>query len=374
MKDILVLEGARTPFAVWKSGTTGEGKPGGALQALDPHDLAAASVAAAVERAGLAKDAVDYLVFANSFHAGAHGVYSGRYVTGRAGLPLTTLSHAVNLGCGAGLQAVASALDMVELGKARVAAACGADAPSQVPRSVFVPAFKDRSCDRHIAETAQDRAAERGVSRAEQDRWALESHRRACANKAKHMEEIVPLGGLDHDDAVRADASPELFAGAKPLSEGSNATHGNTHAIVDGGSAILLAEASAAGKAKARPLGRLVATAQVVLPPQDMALGSAEATRKVLSDRGLKLSDVDLFEINETFASQTVICIKELGVSEDRVNPNGGALAFGHPFAGSGCRQVLSLLKELKRRGLKRGVASVCVGGGAGVAALVETL
>lgn len=374
MKDILVLEGARTPFAVWKSGTRPDGSPGGLLQAFDPHDLAAAAVAAAVERAGVPKDAVDYLVFANSFHAGAHGVYSGRYVTGRAKLPLTTLSHAVNLGCGAGLQAVASALDLLELGKARIAAACGADTPSQVPRNVFVPAFKDRSCDRHIAETAQDRAAERGVRRAEQDRWALESHRRAFAARAKHREEIVPLNGLDYDDAVRENPKPEDFANAKPLFEGSNATHGNTHAIVDGGSAILLAEASAAGKAKARPLGRLVATAQVVLAPENMALGSAEATRTVLAARGLKLSDVDLFDINETFASQTLVCIQELGLSADRVNPNGGALAFGHPFAGSGCRQVLSLLKELKRRGAKRGVASVCVGGGAGIAALVETL
>ncbi|MDE2237447.1 MAG: hypothetical protein KGK30_06125, partial [Elusimicrobia bacterium] len=179
--------------------------------------------------------------------------------------------------------------------------------------------------------------------------------------------------GAAEDDAILENASAEQFAQAKALGEGSDATSGNTHAVVDGGSALLLASPRAAAAARA-PIGRLLGCAVVGVPADQMAFATVAAIRKALGGLGLSVADVDLFEINETFASQMLVALKELGLEEKRVNVNGGALALGHPFGGTGPRLVLTLLKELKRRGLRRGVAAICAGGGSGVAAVVEAL
>ncbi len=372
--EALVLEGARTPFVVWGKGEKPDGQRGGALASLDPFDLGAAAVKGALSRAGLSAERLDSLVFGNCYHVGAHACYGGRYVGLRAGAPKAMPSYAVNLACGAGLQAFISAAEDVRAGRAGLTAACGADSPSNVPRNVFVPSFKDAACGRNIAETSQEVSRELGFSRRDQDAWALRSHEHAARARALgyFREEIVAVAGIDADDAVREGATPDFFAQSKRLYETSEATHANTHAIVDGGSAVILAcEQAAAGR---KPLGRYLGGVVAGIEPERMAEGSVAAIRKLLAGLKLSVRDIDLFEINETFASQMIVGVKELALDAEKVNPNGGALALGHPFGGTGCRLILTLLRELKRRGLRRGVASICVGGGLGVAAAVEAL
>lgn len=374
MNDILILEGARTPFCVWAGGTRADGQKGGVLKPYDPFDLGAAALKEALRRCGLAAERLDKIVFANTYHVGPHACYGARYVGLRAGLPPHIPNLTVNLACGAGLQSILSAAGVIALGEGRLVAAAGADSSSNVPRNVFVPSFKDASCGQHIALTAQDMAREAGISRAEQDRWSRQSHERAAAARKKGYlaEEIVPIGSISEDDGILENPEEAHFAAAKLLFETGEATGANTHGVCDGGSALIMAEASAAGGL--RPVGRYVTGAVVGVPPEKMARASVEAVKKALNQARLSQEDIDLFELNETFASQLLIDLKELGLPPEKVNVNGGAIAIGHPWAGSGARLVGTLLKELRRRGQKRGVAAICVGAGSGIAVVVETV
>ena len=377
--DILFLEGARTPFCLWGGGTRADGvTKGGTLKPLDPFDLAAAALKKALERSALDPGAVDKVIFGNTYAVGPHACYGARYVGHRAGVPPEVPGVTVNMACASGLLSIIQAADAIAHGEAKIAAATGADSSSNVARNVFIPSFNDLMCSRQIALVAQDSSKADGLSRADQDRWALESHRRASAARARGVfdEEITPValpeGGavVDRDDTILDDPKPEIFAASKILFEGEQATAHNTHAVVDGGSAILLAAAGGARGAKA--LGRYAGSAVVGVRAQDMANASVKAVNQLLPKLGWTKDSVDLWEINETFASQTIVALKELGLPEDRVNVNGGALAIGHPFGATGPRLVHVLLKELKRRGKKRGVAAICAGSGAGVAVAVE--
>jgi acetyl-CoA acyltransferase 2 len=374
MSDILILEGARTPFAVWGGGTRADGQKGGALKPYDPFDLGAAALKESLKRNNLAPDRLDKVVFANTYHVGPHACYGARYVGLRAGLPSHIPNLTVNLACGAGLQSILSAAGVIALGEGKLVASVGGDSSSNIARNVFVPSFKDASCDQHIAFTSQEMAREAGIPRAEQDRWARISHERAAAatKKGYLAEEIVAVGEVTQDDGIIENPDEAYFAGAKLLFETGEATGPNTHAVTDGGSALIMADASAAGGLK--PIGRFITGAVVGVPPEKMARASVVAVQKALAQAKLSLSDIDLFELNETFASQLLIDLKETGLPEDKVNVNGGAIAIGHPWAGTGPRLIFSLLKELKRRGQKRGVAAICVGAGSGVAAIVETV
>lgn len=373
MNDILILEGARTPFCVWSGGARADGQKGGALKPYDPFDLGAAALKEALARCRLGADRLDKIVFANTYHVGPHACYGARYVGLRAGLPPHIPNLTVNLACGAGLQSIISAAGALALGEGKLVAAAGADSSSNVPRNVFVPSFKDASCGQHIALTSQDMAREAGISRAAQDRWSRQSHERAAAamQKGYLAEEIVPLGSLGEDDGILENPDEAHFSQAKLLFETGEATGANTHGVCDGGSALIMAEASAA--AGLPVVGRYVTGAVVGVPPEKMARASVEAVKKALAQAKLSLADIDLFELNETFASQLLIDLKELGLPEEKVNVNGGSIAIGHPWAGSGARLVTTLLKELRRRGQKRGVAAICVGAGSGIAVVVET-
>ena len=372
MNEVLILSGARTPFAAWSHGTTGRGAPGGALKDLDPFDLGAAALKGALSRAGLTPGSLGHVAFGNMYQAGPHACYGARYVTHRAGCPPEVTGVAVNLACGTGLLALKTAADAVARGEADVCAAVGADAPSRLRRDIFVPSFTDVSCGMHIARTAEERAAEKGVSREAMDAWARRSHLKARASAAALASEIVPLAGVLADDAVLEDPAPERFAAARPLFDGPTAmTHANVHAIVDGGAALILTSPKAAA---GRALGRLASTALVGVPPQRMAYAAVPAVRQALERARCRASDVELWEINETFAAQVLLDQAELGVPEERLNVRGGAIALGHPFGATGLRLVLSLLFELRRRGARRGCAAISVGGGLGVAACVEAL
>ncbi|MCR4295410.1 MAG: hypothetical protein NUW21_07730, partial [Elusimicrobia bacterium] len=252
-------------------------------------------------------------------------------------------------------------------------AAAGADAPSRLRRDIFVPSFTDISCGKHIAKTAEERAGEAKLSREAMDAWALGSHKKAQASAKLRAAEIVPVAGLAEDDAIRPDASPETFAAAKLLfSDGTTVmTHANVHGIVDGGAALVLASAKAA---RGRALGRLVSSALVGVPPERMAYAAVPAVRLALERARWRASEVDVWEINETFAAQVLLDRAELGIDAERVNPNGGAIALGHPFGATGVRLVHTLLLELRRRSRRRGVAAISVGGGLGIAVCVEAL
>lgn len=373
MSDVLILAGARTPFAAWSHGVTGRGTPGGALKELDPFDLGAAALKGALSRAGLKGADVGFTAFGNMYQVGAHGCYGARYVTHRAGLPPESTGAAVNLACGTGLLALKTAADAITLGEAKIAAAVGADAPSRLRRDVFVPSFTDVSCGRHIAKTAEERAGEKGLTRAALDEWARRSHLRARDHAAALAAEIVPTAGLTADDAPREDPAPEHFASARPLfDDGSTLmTHANVHGVVDGGAALALAAPKAA---PGRALGRLVSTALIGVAPERMAYAAVPAVRLALERARWRARDVALWELNETFAAQVLLDCAELDLDPETVNVRGGAIALGHPFGATGLRLVLSLLLELKRRGQRRGVAAISVGGGPGIAACVEAL
>jgi len=373
MNDVLILAGARTPFAAWAHGKTGRGTPGGAFKDLDPFDLGAAALQGALARAKLSPADLGFAAFGNMYQAGAHGCYGARYVTHRAGCPPEVPGVAVNLACGTGLLALKTAAEAIMLGEAKIAAAVGADAPSRLRRDVFVPSFVDQSCGKHIAKTAAERAGEKGLAREVADGWAYRSHFKAREAASLLADEIVPLAGLSSDDAVLDAPSPEAFAAARPLfDDGSTLmTHANVHGVVDGGAALILAAPRAAS---GRALGRLVATALVGVPPERMAYAAVPAIKLALERARWRVSDVDVWEINETFAAQVLLDAAELGLREETINPRGGAIALGHPFGATGVRLVLTALLELRRRGRRRAVAAISVGGGLGIAACVEAL
>lgn len=373
MNEILILSGARTPFAAWAHGTTGRGTPGGALKDLDPFDLGAEALKGALARASLRPADLGYAAFGNMYQTGPHGCYGARYVTLRAGCPAETPGSAVNLACGTGLLALKTAADAVARGEASFAAAVGADSPSRVRRDVFVPSFTDVACGKHIAKTAEERAGEKGLTREVVDGWAYRSHHKAGESAALLAAEIVPVAGLTADDGPRPGATPEPFKDARLLfSDGSTLmTHANVHGIVDGGAALILAAPRAAS---GRALGRVVSFGLVGTPPERMAYAAVPAVRQALERARWRLSDVELWEINETFAAQVLLDAAELGLKEELINVRGGAIALGHPFGATGLRLVLSLLLELKRRGGRRGCAAISVGGGLGIAACVEAL
>jgi acetyl-CoA C-acetyltransferase len=318
---------------------------------------------------------VDKVVFGNAYHVGTHACYGGRYVGHRAGVPDSSPGLAVNLACGSGLYAMAVAAQELRSGGGRVVAAVGADAPSMVRKAVMIPSFTDISAGEHISASVHRLALEYGVGRSEQDRWALRSHERAAAARDKGWlaEEIVPAAGLGHDDSILAAPVPAHFHQSRPLFEGGTPTHASTHAIVDGGAALLMAGA-AGGPPPCRPIGRCLADAVAAAEPRRMALACALALRRAAERAGVSLEDIDLFEINETFAAQALVDIKELGIPEEKVNVNGGAIAIGHAFAGTGGRLALTLLHELGRRKLRLGAAAVSLGGGQGIAVVLERL
>ena len=373
MTETLILSGARTPFASWSYGKTGAGNPGGALKELDPFDLGAAALKGALARAALAPAQLGHAVLGNMYPVGPHGCYGARYVTHRAGCPPEVAGHAVSLACGTGLMALVDAAAVISRGEAGVVAAVGADAPSRVRRDVFVPSFVDLSCGRHIAKTAEALAVEKGVTREVLDGWAYRSHFKARESAAALAEEIVPVAGLSSDDAVLPDPTPERFAAARLLFDDGTAlmTHANVHGIVDGGAALILSSAQAA---PGRALGLLASTALVGVPPERMAYAAVPAIRLALERARWRLADVDLWEINETFAAQVLLDAAELRLKEEFINVRGGAIALGHPFGATGLRLVLTLLLELRRRGKRRGCAAISVGGGLGIAACVQAL
>jgi 3-oxoadipyl-CoA thiolase len=399
MDDVVILSAVRTPL----------GRYAGALKDIRPDDLAALVVAEAVKRAGVPASDVEDVILGCANQAGEDNRNVARMALLLAGLPTEVAGQTVNRLCGSGLQAINSAAHAIHAGEGDVFVAGGVESMTRAPYVLgksdtafargemklydttlgwrFVnPRLVEMHQPYSMGETAENVAERHHVSREDQDAFALESHRRAVAaiDAGRFRDEIVPVdvpGGkgesmrFDTDEQPRRDSSLEKLAKLKPaFRSGGTVTAGNSSGINDGAAALVLAARAYAEKHGWRPRARLVTTAVAGVDPAYMGLGPIPATRKALQRAGVTVDDLDLVELNEAFAAQSLPCIRELGLDRQRVNVNGGAIALGHPLGCSGARLVTALLHELERRQGRYGLATMCIGVGQGIATIVERI
>ena len=388
MPRAVVLSGVRTPI----------GRYGGALSGVRPDDLAAIAIAAAVERARVDPAAIDDAFVGCANQAGEDNRNVARMAVLLAGLPESVAGVTVNRLCASGLSAVVSAAHAIMAGDADVVVAGGVESMSRAP---FVTAKPDTAFPRgdrtawdttlgwrfpnprheerfpleSMGETGENVAERWGITRADQDAFALRSQERWAAAHAasRFQEEIVPVGDVATDEHPRPDTSAEKLAALKPAFRGGGSvTAGNAAGINDGAAALVLASEETARELGVEPLGAFAGSAVAGVDPRVMGIGPVPAVRKLLERTGVSVDQLDLVELNEAFASQSLAVVRELGLDEERVNVNGGAIAMGHPLGMSGARLVVSLLHELRRRDGHYGLATMCVGVGQGAAALFE--
>jgi acetyl-CoA acyltransferase 2 len=387
-----IVGGARTPMADYN----------GKLKDVSALELGATASRAALERTQVTPDLVDHVVFGNVLQTSADAVYGARHVGLKAGVPVDVPALTVNRLCGSGIQAAVSGAQMILLGEADVVLTGGMESMSQAPHVIrglrsglrlgqgqledtLWSALLDTHCGCTMAGTAENCAATYGISRAEQDAYAVRSQQLAARAWAEGRlkEEVVPVEiksrkGVQvvaEDDHLRPDSTLDTLATLPPaFSKNGCVTAGNASGIVDGGAALILASEQAVQKHRLTPIARLTHWATVGVEPSLMGMGPAPATRLVLEKAKLTLGDIDLIEVNEAFAAQYLSVEKELGLDREKVNVNGGAIALGHPLGMTGTRLLLTLVLELGRRGLRRGLATACIGGGQGIAAVVEVV
>ncbi len=401
LPDVVILSGARTPMAEWVGGKRGDGQNGGALASLSAIDLGAAASRAALDRADVSPGLVDHVVMGNALQTSADAIYGARHVGLKAGVSDECPALTVNRLCGSGLQSVASAAQMLQLGEAQWVLAGGMENMSQAPHvlrgarggirlgpgpaledSLFA-ALKDSYCGFFMAQTSDNLARKYGITRQQQDEFALRSHERANAanNNGRFAQEVAPVEVKQGKKSVLVEKDDHLFPGtsidrlaALPPAFGpeSMVTAGNASGIVDGAAAVVMSTVANAQKEGKKPLAYVRGWSYVGVDPSIMGFGPAPAIRKVLARAGVKLDQVDLFEINEAFAGQYLAVEKDLDLDRDKVNVNGGAIGLGHPLGATGTRLIYTLVVELGLRGGKFGVASACIGGGQGMAVLIE--
>jgi acetyl-CoA acetyltransferase family protein len=393
--DIAIVSGARTPM----------GRYCGKLRDFTAMELGAIAGKCAMRRAGLDAKEFDHCVFGNAQQTSGDSLYGARHVALKAGLPIETPALTVNRLCGSGMQAIVNAAQMLQLGEAKVVLAGGMESMSQAPHVIhgarwgiglgegkledsLMVALLDTYCGLYMANTAELYGEQQGITREMQDEFALRSQRLAdAAYKAGRLqEEIVPVrlmnkGGqssdevLSEDDHRRPQTTMEGLAKLKPaFGKTGTVTAGNASGIVDGAAAIVVMPLETAQKRGLKPLGRIVSWGIAGVEPKIMGRGPVPASRTAIQKAGLKLEDIDLIEVNEAFAAQYLGVEKELGLDRNKVNVNGGAIALGHPLGATGTRLVITLLYELRRRKKKYGLATACIGGGQGIAMIVESL
>jgi acetyl-CoA C-acetyltransferase len=390
MADVYLLSAARTPI----------GKYLGAFADVAAPDLGAAALREALRRAGAPAAQVGEVIMGNVLQAGV-GQNPARQAALKAGLPDTIAAFTVNKVCGSGLKAVMLAAQAIRAGDAELIAAGGMESMSRAPYLLFGARQGWKFGDQkvvdamvhdglwcafecwHMGEAAEHIAAKCGVSRAEQDRFALQSQKRAAAawERNAFAAEIVPVTvgsgakakSVARDEGLRPDTTAEGLAKLRAsFKEGGTVTAGNASTLSDGAAALVVGTRQAADRLGAKPMARVVAYATSGVAPKDIFIAPVAAVRQVLEKAGLRMGDIDLFELNEAFAAQMLACGKELGLDESRVNFNGGAIALGHPIGASGARVLVTLLYAMEARGAKRGLAALCLGGGNAVAMVVE--
>jgi 3-oxoadipyl-CoA thiolase len=382
--EAVILSAVRTPV----------GRYGGALAGVRPDDLAALAISAAVERAGVRSEQIEDVYFGAANQAGEDNRNVARMAALLAGLPEEVAGVTVNRLCASGLSAVIGACHAIRAGDGELFVAGGVESMSRAPLVMGKPESGDQTVWdttlgwrfpnprmesmfplESMGETGENVAERWSISREEQDAFALESQRRwAAADEAgRFAEELVPVGDVERDEHPRPDTSAEKLAALKPaFREGGSLTAGNSSGINDGAAALVVASEEKAEQLGSQPLGRFVGSAVAGVDPRVMGVGPVPAVRKLLERVGLDVDDLDLVELNEAFASQSLQVIRELGLDPERVNVNGGAIAIGHPLGMSGARLVVSLLHELRRREGRYGLATLCVGVGQGQAAIFE--
>jgi 3-oxoadipyl-CoA thiolase len=380
----VILSAVRTPI----------GRKDGALSGLRPDDLAATVIAEAVVRANVPPEQVEDVYLGAANQAGEDNRNVARMAILLAGLPETVAGITVNRLCASGLSAVVSACHAIAAGDGELFVAGGVESMSRAPLVTAKPEYGDgTSYDTQLGwrfpnprlaekfplesmgETGENVAEGWQISREEQDAFGLRSQQRwaAAAEAGRFDDELVPVNGVERDEQPRPDTSAEKLAALKPVfREGGTITAGNASGINDGAAALVIASEEKAQELGIEPLGRFVASAVAGVDPRVMGIGPVPAVRKLLDRAGVSADDVDLVELNEAFASQSLAVIQELGLDEEKVNVNGGAIAMGHPLGMSGARLVVSLLHELRRRRGRLGIAALCVGVGQGQAALFE--
>jgi acetyl-CoA acetyltransferase family protein len=392
MTDVFIVGGARTPMAEYA----------GAFKDISALELGALAARAAFERTNVNAEWVGHVVFGNVLQTSVDAIYGARHIALRAGVPVEVPALTVNRLCGSGIQAAISGAQLIVLGEADVVLTGGTENMTQAPHVIrglrsglrlgqgtledsLWQALLDTHCGCTMAQTAENCAAKYGVPRDAQDAYALRSQQRASAAWAsgRFDEEVVPVevktrkgaARVERDDHLRPDTTLEGLAGLPPaFSKHGCVTAGNASGIVDGGAALILASQAAVDRLGLAPVARLTGWASVGVDPEYMGMGPAPAIRALLSRAQLDLGSIDLLEINEAFAAQYLAVEQELRLDREKVNVNGGAIALGHPLGMTGTRLLLTLTVELRRRQARRGIAAACIGGGQGIAALVETV
>ena len=393
--DIAIVNGARTPM----------GRYCGKLRDFTAQELAAIAAKEAMQRSGVEPAEIDHCIIGNAQQTSSDAIYGARHVALKAGVPIETPALTVNRLCGSGMQSIVTAAQMIQLGESKIALAGGMESMSQAPHvirgmrwgvgfgegkledSLYV-ALTDSYCNMPMAVTAEAYAEQQGVTREMQDEFALVSQQRADAayRAGRTQEELTPVplrnrrgeptGEMfTEDDHRRPETTLESLAKLKPsFGKNGTVTAGNASGIVDGGAAVVVMPLDEAQKRGLKPLGRIVSWGIAAVDPKIMGSGPVPATKMALKKAGLTLDDMDVIELNEAFAAQALSVVKELGINREKLNVNGGAIALGHPLGATGTRIVLTALYELRRRKGQFGLATACIGGGQGIAMIVENL
>lgn len=391
MKNIFLAGAVRTPI----------GKFGGVLTPLQAADLGSAVAKAALERSGTPADAVDEAIFGNSRQAGVRPNVA-RQIAHRAGVPDTTPAYTINKACGSSLKAIMNAYGAIALGDADVVLAGGAESMSNTPYlmlgarwgyrlghseivdGMYRDGFLCPLCEQLMGDTAENLVDKYGISREESDRYASQSQQRceAARRSGRFIDEIVPVevpgrkgqvSTISEDEHPRDGVTPESLAKLPPVFRKDGTVHaGNSSGITDGAAAVVVLSEEKAQELGVEPMARIVGYASAGVDPAIMGIGPVPVVKKLLDKTGLSLNDIDLIELNEAFASQVLACHKELDFDLERVNVNGGAISLGHPIGATGTRLVVTLLHEMKKRDARRGLATLCISGGLGLALLVE--
>ena len=392
MTDIVILDGVRTPMAEFN----------GSFSDISAIDLGAHVSREVLARTGTDPAEIDHVIFGNALQTSGDAIYGARHVGLKAGVPKEVPALTVNRLCGSGFESIVQAAHRILLGEAKTVLAGGMENMSQAPHVVrgarkglrlgqgaledsLMVALLDTQCGLYMAQTSDRVAARYGITREQQDEYALSSQQRAAAawSACRLSEEVTAVEvkagkktvRVEKDDHLRPDTTLAALAALPPsFGKGGQVTAGNASGIVDGAAAVVVTSAEAARAKGRKPLGRLVAWAVVGVEPELMGLGPAPAARAALQKAGLRAEEIDLWEINEAFAGQILGVVSELHLDREKLNVNGGAIALGHPLAATGTRCTLTLLKEMRRRGVRYGLAGACIGGGQGIAVVLETV
>ena len=389
MKELVIVDGARTPMAEYN----------GHFSDVSAIDLAVIAAKEALGRSGFAGEEIDHVIVGNALQTSGDAIYGARHVGLKAGVPKQVPALTVNRLCGSGIQSIISGAEQIQLDEATTVLAGGMENMSQAPFVIrgarkglklgqgnmedsLMVALLDTYAGLYMAQTSDNLARKYDISREQQDEFAMRSQK--CAGEAvkngRLQEEIVPVpvgrkGELiSADDHMRPDTTMEVLGKLKPaFAKDGFVTAGNASGIVDGAAMLVVTTGEKAKEKGKTPLGRIVSWGVAGCDPEIMGIGPVPATKIALKKAGLKLDDIDLIEINEAFAGQILAVAKELGIDQEKLNVNGGAIALGHPLGASGTRLVLTLLYELRRRKQRYGLASACIGGGQGIAMIVES-